>query len=88
MCAFTLMMQRILVDSSTTFSFSQEEYEMVYRTVYDEVQTTSRQLYNYLRNIAVVDFWITFKNVDTLNSVVAYLNCTDISQMFFAYVFL
>ena len=44
MSAFTLMMHKVLFDSSTTFLFSQEEYEMVYRTVYDEVQTTSRQL--------------------------------------------
>ena len=44
MCALTLMKHRIVLDYSTTFLFSQEEYEMVYRIVYDEVQTTSRQL--------------------------------------------
>lgn len=44
MSVLNLMMHRSLCDYSTTFLFSQEEYEMVYRTVYDEVQTTTRQL--------------------------------------------
>ena len=38
------MVLRTVFDYSTTFLFSQEEYEMVYKTVYDEVQTTTRQL--------------------------------------------
>ena len=44
MSVLIFMIHRTLFDYSNTFLFSQEEYEMVYRTIFDEVQTTSRQL--------------------------------------------